>query len=330
MNEYMICTIRQFLFGFAWVSCHYSFATTKITEFIMSKTVLVLGSSGRFGRHACACFQSAGWQLRRFRRDGQNLKEAARGVDVIVNGWNPAYPDWQRQVPALTAQVIAAAKTAGATVIVPGNIYVYGKGAPAVLRADTPHAATNPLGRVRRTMEETLRASGVRCILLRAGDFIDTRPSGNWFDKVMTAKLAKGNFIYPGPADCPHGWAFLPDLAQVAVDLAERRAQLARFEDIGFGGYSVSGQEMAQALSAVCGREIALRRLNWLPFRALSPVAPMLRHLCEMRYLWAMPHRIDESRLREILPRYAITPLPGALRQALGGMEESQGSGWTA
>jgi glutamyl-tRNA synthetase len=40
--------------------------------------------------------------------------EAVKGIDIIVNGWNPAYPDWAKQVPGITRDVIAAAKSVNA------------------------------------------------------------------------------------------------------------------------------------------------------------------------------------------------------------------------
>jgi hypothetical protein len=45
-------------------------------------------------------------------------------------------------VPGLTAKVIAAAKATGAAVMIPGNVYVFGRDLPEVLTPDTPHAAT--------------------------------------------------------------------------------------------------------------------------------------------------------------------------------------------
>ena len=45
---------------------------------------------------------SAGWQVTRFRRGG-DMKAAAMGMDVIVNGLNPPmYHDWARLIPAIT------------------------------------------------------------------------------------------------------------------------------------------------------------------------------------------------------------------------------------
>lgn len=282
----------------------------------MTRTVLILGASGRFGRACDAAFSAAGWKARRFDRKRDSLRQMAMAADVIVNAWNPFYPDWAKQVPRLHAQVIEAAKASGATVIVPGNVYVFGADTPAPWSEHSPHLAQNPLGRIRCEMEAAYRASGVRTILLRAGDFIDTSASGNWFDTVMAAKLGKGRFTYPGNPEIPHAWAYLPDLARAAVQLAERD-DLEVFEDIPFPGYTVTGQEMLDALNRVLARPAVLKPFAWWPLRLASPFWPMGRCLCEMRYLWDTPHRLDGARFDALLPRFRQTPLPQALASAV-------------
>jgi len=284
----------------------------------MPKTVLILGANGRFGRHACAAFKSRGWEVRQFDRASGNLREAATGADVIVNAWNPAYPDWATQVPKLTAQVIDAAKSCGATVIIPGNVYNYGADAPAVYGPDTPHGATNPLGRIRIEMEATYRASGVRTIVLRAGDFINTQASGNWFDMIMIPKLGKGRFIYPGNPDIAHAWAWLPDLTSVAAELADIRAELPAFTDVSFPGFTMTGNELCAAIGTSLGRPVKLKKMSWLPLQIARPFWPVARHLLEMRYLWNKPHRIDGALFSSLLPNFKMTPLTKALPLALG------------
>ncbi len=284
----------------------------------MGGSALILGANGRFGGAVAGSLAGAGWRVRAFARGRDDLMQAARGADVIVNGWNPAYPRWQRELPLQTARLIAAARASGATVIVPGNVYVYGPDMPARLTPGTPQRARNPLGRARREMETAWRDSGVATILLRAGDFIDTAPSGTWFDRVLTARLDRGSFTWMGRWDLPHAWAFLPDLARAALALAERRRELARFEEIPFPGYSLGGEEMARVLERACGRALRRRNHDWTLFRALAPISPLLRHVLEMRYLWDRPHVLDETRFREVLPDFRPTPPVDALRQAVG------------
>ena len=283
----------------------------------MQKTVLILGASGRFGRHMADAFGAAGWQLRLFDRARDDLNSAAEGADIIVNGWNPPYQHWQAEVPGQTARIISAARSHGASVIVPGNVYVYGPDMPARLAPDTPHRAENPLGRVRREMEAAYRASGVPTILLRAGDFIDTEASGNWFDRVLTARLSKGVFTYMGPWDVAHAWAFLPDLARAGVALAEQRDRLAQFQEVPFPGYTLSGEELAQALEQATGRKLRRKSMNWTLFRSLALVWPLMRHVLEMRYLWNRPHSLDGAVLQALLPDFQPTAPVDALRRAL-------------
>lgn len=284
----------------------------------MSKTVLILGASGRFGRHASAAFKSRNWEVRNFDRAKDNLRTAATGADVIVNAWNPAYPDWAAQVPQLTAQVINAAKISDATVIIPGNVYTYGVDAPDIFSASTPHRAENPLGRIRIELETAYRTSGVRTIILRAGDFIDTQASGNWFDAMMIPKLGKGQFTYPGNPDIAHAWAWLPDLTNAAVDLAEMRADLPAFVDVPFQGFTLTGNELCKTIGTCLGRPITLKKMNWLPLQIARPFWPLARHLLEMRYLWNKPHQIDGEKFESLLPDFNMTSLATALPLALG------------
>lgn len=286
----------------------------------MNRTVLVLGASGRFGRHACEAFDAAGWAVRRFDRARDDLDQAARGAGVIVNAWNPPYPDWARLVPGLNARVIAAARKADATMILPGNVYVFGADTPGPWSEVTPHRATNPLGRIRIAMEAACRDSGVRTIVLRAGDYLDTAASGNWFDRVMAKDLHKGRFTYPGNPGIDHAWAFLPDVARAAVALAECGDRLPVFADIPFAGYTISGAGMAKMLKRATGRPLHLRRMSWLPLHLARPVWPMARCLVEMRYLWDTPHRLDGARLRALLPEFGVTPPETALAAAAAPM----------
>ena len=283
----------------------------------MPKTVLILGASGRVGRHAADAFWTAGWRVRLFDRETDDLMVSAKGADVIVNGWNPAYPDWAAEVPDLTARVIAAAEANGATIILPGNVYVFGKMTPSPWSEGSRHAATNTLGQIRVEMEAAYRASSAQVLILRAGDFLDTEASGNWFDAVIAKSADKGALVAPGNPDALHAWAYLPDLAQAMVALANKRVDLERFEDIPFDGYTLSLNDMARIAGQATGREFRVKRMAWWPLVIAVPFWKMARHLIEMRYLWSLPHSLDGSKMEEILPEFRPTDPATALASAL-------------
>lgn len=290
----------------------------------MTGTVLVLGANGRFGRSAAEAFWNAGWRVSVFDRSTDDLESAARGIDVIVNGWNPAYPDWEVTVPQLTQAIIEAAKSSGATVLQPGNVYVFGEHSGPVVDEHTPHGAQNPLGQIRIEMEAAYRAADVPVILLRAGDFLDTEASGNWFDKVLIQPIAKNKISYPGPLDTDHAWAYLPDMARAAVALCDIRSDLPKFADIPFAGYTLTGHELAALCAQALARPIRAKRMNWLPVYLVRPFWKVAKHLLEMKYLWRLPHHLDDSTLTTLLPNFTPTEPVEAIRMALSPVMEAQ------
>ncbi len=276
--------------------------------------VLILGASGSFGSNCVQAFTTAGWEVRKFRRGQEDMVEAAKGMDVIVNGLNPPnYKGWVVELPKIARQVVAAAKASGATVIQPGNVYNYGA-RPGMWDENTPHAATTKKGKARIAMERVLRESGVQVIILRAGDFLDTKQSGNFID-FLTSKLAKGQFIYPGRVDVDHAWAFLPDMARAAVGLADMRGKLGRYEDVPFVGLTLSGEDMRAALAALMGREVVLKPFPWLMMKLLSPFWLLAREMQEMRYLWDTPHSLSPARMQQLLPDFKGADVQAVLRQ---------------
>lgn len=291
----------------------------------MTGTVLILGASGRFGRAAAHAFSEAGWQVRRFDRARDNLDTALAGVDVAVMAANPpGYQFWAKELIPLHRKVADAAARAGVTVILPGNVYVFGPKAPSPWRPDTPHLAENPLGRLRIAVEALYRDSGAQTIVLRCGDFIDGEDSGNWFESHIANCLHKGFIRYPGDPDAPHAWAWLPDAGRAAVALAERRQSLGQYEDVPFPGYTLSGREMAALLAKASGRPVAVKRFPWAFLRLAGPFMPAMKGILEMRYLWSLPQRLDGVRLTELVPDFVPVPAEQALAEALRRM--GQGS----
>ncbi len=282
----------------------------------MSKTALILGATGRFGRHMADALTRHGWTVRPFNRAKDDLVQAAEGADLIVNAWNPPYSKWAVLVPDLTKQVIAAAKSSGAAVLIPGNVYVFGEDLPAIIGPDTPHRATNSLGHIRRQLEAAYRDAGVKTIILRAGDYIDTETSENWLHKIIAAKIAKGRFSYPGPLDRPHAWAYLPDLTEAGAMLADRLESLPLFSDYMFEGYTLTGAELAQAVQAATGQPVKAKVMSWMPIHLMRPFWAEAKHLVEMRYLWRRPHQGNGQALAQSLPTVPHTPLKEALQKA--------------
>lgn len=305
----------------------------------MTGTALILGANGRVGRATTLAFANAGWQVRAASRLGKSapvkgvsniacnvldqaaLIDAAQGADVIVHAVHPAYPDWAKIMPIHTANIIAAGLASGATVLISGNVYPFGENAAVTLDENDTPVPTTRKGVLRVTMEHAFKDAveqGLRSVVLRSGDFIEQTRSGNWFDAYITNKVHKGKFTYPGRMDAVHAWAYLPDVAQAMVGLAEQRAGLPAFSSFGFEGFSLTGAELMVAAEKTVGRPLRRSYFPWPLLRALSPFSPLIYETLEMRYLWNTPHRIEGSALRAALPGFVETPLAEAMADVLG------------
>jgi len=282
-------------------------ADTGMTGTGMTGTVLILGASGLFGSRCAQAFAVAGWTVRRYQR-GTDMNAAAIGADVIVNGLNPPmYHDWARLIPQLTEQVIAAAKASGATVIVPGNVYPFGD-QPGPWGPDTAHRPVARKGHIRMAMEAAYRSADVQVILVRGGDFLDAAKPTTAMNMVSLKSAPKGKIALMGASDAPRAYAYLPDLARAAVELAAIRARLPRYTDVPFAGLTFSMDDLRRELQRQTCRKFHYTPFPWWFMRAAAPFWELARELIEMRYLMTTPHRLDPAPMASLLPQFETTP----------------------
>jgi nucleoside-diphosphate-sugar epimerase len=283
----------------------------------MTQAVLILGVSGKIGSHAATAFESAGWSVRNYDRATNDMTRAAMGADVIVNGLNPPnYHNWSRLIPQITAQVIAAAKASGATVIVPANIYNFGN-QPGTLDENTPQHPNTRKGTIRVAMEKAYADAGVKTILLRAGNFID--PNGN--DDIMSVatmrSIRKDKLVYMGDPTAMQAYCYMLDWARAAVMLAEQRDQLEAYADIPFPGHAFTTEQLQQEIADHLGRPIKLSAFPWWAMTMLSPFWELARELAEMRYLYEMSHQLSAAKFNQLLPDFTPTDLQTVMHAGL-------------
>lgn len=273
----------------------------------MTKTVLILGPSGKIGTHSARSFKADGWNIRKYDRT-TDMTEAAMGVDVIVNGLNPpAYKNWEANIPKITRDVLKAAKASGATVIIPGNVYNFGNQA-GIYDENTPQKTHTIKGNIRIEMERAYRDSGVQTIILRAGNFIDPDRNGDVFSVALLRSIAKGKITTMGRPDIPQAYCYLPDWARAAVALANKRNDLARFEDVPFAGHTFTLEMLKETLEITQG-PLKFDVFPWWFMTLASPFWGLAKELLEMRYLWNLNHQISGKKMAKLLPEFEATPL---------------------
>jgi nucleoside-diphosphate-sugar epimerase len=256
-----------------------------------------------------------------------DVVEAAQGAALIVHGANPpAYRNWRGLAIPMLASSIEAARITGARLMLPGNVYNFGPDAGEMLTEDSPQHPITRKGQVRVEMEEMLRHAasyGVRSVVIRAADFLGAGAPSSWFQAAMVKPgRPVRSFTYPGALEVGHAWAYLPDLAETFVRIAEREHELADFEIFHFEGHWLAeGGAILGAVARVVGDdELKLKRFPWAAIYALSPFVAMFREMIEMRYLWRRPLRLDNAKLVAFLGGEPRTELDAAIAATLAGM----------
>ena len=314
-----------------------------------ASTVLILGARGRLGLAATRAFAEAGWQVYAQMRPGATgpamagvhwisalaedtpaLAARSQGAQVVVHAMNPAYTHraWRKHAQALMDAAIEVTRTLGATLVLPGSVYNYGRSMPPVLREDTPQTALDFKGRMRIQLEQRLQIATqdgtMRAIVLRAGDFFGSG-AGSWLDLAIAKHLIRGRITWPGPLGVSRPWAYLPDLARTLVRVAEERHRLLPFDTLHFAGQQVTAQQWIQVLTTVAVEQgwaadpasVRVGQLPWPLLRVAGLVMPTFAALADVRYLWSTPHGLDNTRLRALIGEEPHTPFEQAVRRAL-------------
>ena len=315
-----------------------------MTSIASRPAVLILGANGRFGLAAAQAFDAAGWTvLAHVRRDAAaGMPASARlvrgdiaelpallGADdmpsVVIHALNPIYTRWDEEALPLARAGMDLAERLGARFMLPGNVYNFGAGMPALIDEATPQRPTTSKGRLRAEMEAELgrraAAGRLRSTVITAGDFFGAG-TGSWFDQAIVKSIAKGKLVYPGRLDLVHAWAYLPDFARAFVALADSGAK--PFERFHFTGHAMTGHQFlaateraADSLALTPARGWRHGTMPWALIRALGTVVPMWRELARMSYLWRVPHALDGKKLAARCPQLTSTPIVDALRESL-------------
>jgi nucleoside-diphosphate-sugar epimerase len=315
-----------------------------------SNTALILGATGGIGGEVARQLRDGGWNVRALQRGAarpieqregitwirgdamiaDDVRAAAEGCSVIVHAVNPpGYRRWSELVLPMLGNTIAAARAVGATIVLPGTVYNFGPDALPLLTEESPQHPVTRKGAIRVEMERRLyqaSKTGVRVLIVRAGDFFGPTARNNWFSQGLV-KPGKplGAVSIPNSRGVGHNWSYLPDVARTMIALLLRREALERFATFHMAGHwDADGTQMAAAIQRAsmrhAGGKPRIAAFPWWLVSLVSPFVTTCREMLEMRYVWREPVHLDNTRLIGELGREPHTPLDEAVDATLRGL----------
>ena len=243
--------------------------------------------------------------------DSANAARAAAAVDTLFYTVGVPYPQFQ-QHPKLTGVALKAAATAGVRRYVHvSTVYPYGVPQQEFVNESHPRNPTAFKGRMRRDQEDLVMAAdnakGMRTTLLRPPDFYGPDSELSSVRSIFDAALKGGTANVIGPIDTPHEFIFVPDLAETLIELSEKDEAYGNAWNVAGPGL-ITTRQFADLVFGAVHRKSRLRVIGKFMLRVAGLFDPVLRELVEMHYLWTTPVILDDTRLRQLLPRLHKTP----------------------
>lgn len=317
-------------------------------------TVLVLGGGGAFGGAVTSELLSRGIPVRLIVRDaprawtrfgddpnlrmvkGDALDPAlvlrmAEGCEAIVQGAGGPMRTWGTHLARMNANVIEAARAHGATVLAPGVTLSLGAWTARPMPEAAPARPTGAAGLVRARLEDQFRmaaasesADGRRCrtLLLRLCDCFGPTVRNQLVDDIFARALSGEPMIAWGNPEAARQWAYMPDVARVAVDLlimGRGAHAFDGFEIINFGGYTLRPARLLyeKAALALGYSRCPMRRRTWLGARVRSLTSAEARERLERRAEFDRGVLLDSAKLLRLFPQLELTPLDEAIVRTL-------------
>jgi nucleoside-diphosphate-sugar epimerase len=238
--------------------------------------------------------------------------DAAAGATSIYHCVNPPYDTnaWATLLPRYMENLIVAAGTAGARLVVLDNLYMLGRTGGRPMNEDTPPNPCSRKGEIRAAIARLLfdahNRGEVRAVAGRASDFYGPGGAVTYFgDYFWKPALAGRKVQSPVNPAAIHTYHYIPD---VAAGLAA----------LGLEGEDVLGRawmlpcqpaqsmnDLVERFSQVLGRPIQITQVPRLMLRAMGLFVPLVRELNEMLYQWDAPFVVDDRRFRE---RFKLSP----------------------
>ena len=231
---------------------------------------------------------------------------AAAGVDTIFYTVGVPYPQFE-QHPKLTRVALEATAPAGVRHFVHlSTVYPYGVPQQEFVSESHPRNPQAFKGRMRKEQEDLVLAAnnpkGMRTTILRPPDFYGPDSELSYVRAIFDAALNGGTANVIGPIDTPHEFIFVPDVAETLIALSEKAEAYGKAWNVAGPGLMTTRQFAEQVFGAVHQKPRLRVAGSKVMLRVLGVFNPFLREVVEMHYLWTTPVKLDDTRLRQLLP----------------------------
>jgi len=313
----------------------------------------IVGATGAVGKALAAEFARAGTPFRVVARSEEKLRRdfgqygdlveyrvadlqdpltaaaATKDIDLVFYTVGVPYTHFSLH-PKLTRTALDAATASRVKrFVLVGTVYPYGIPRTDFVDESHPREPNTFKGRMRKDQEDLVLAAdgrdGLRTTILRPPDFYGPESELSYASDIFKAALEGRPANVIGPVDTPHEFVFVPDVAKTLIALSNHEAAYGQSWNLAGPGV-ITTKQFAEMVFTAAGQKLRLRVAGKRTLNMLGIFKPMLREIAEMNYLWTTPVKLDDSRLRRLLPELRKTSYEEGIRLTLEALRERKRS----
>ncbi len=247
------------------------------------------------------------------------FRNAMMGTDAVfhcIHASTYTAEAWRWELPGTEKNVLHAAGQAGAVVVFPESLYSYSSPSQ-IMTERSPRKATGGTRGVRTMLLQARAESATRTVSVVASGFFGPRVRKAHAGERMVARILAGRSLqFPGSADVPHTFSYVPDFAAAMIRAAETPAAWNQVVHA-LSLPAPSQRELAQAFATSAGvRPPWISTMPGWVVRAAGLVSGKMRELVETMYQFREPF-IMESTASSALLGLEPTPLVRAAAETV-------------
>ncbi len=259
--------------------------------------------------------------------NGINVKESVIGASVVYQCVNPPYNKWSEQFPTMQNNILNAAASVNATLIIGENVYMYGDTNGKRMTEDLPYVAATRKGKIRAQMSldalQAHRDGKLQIAIGRGSDFfgpyvLDSAMGDRQFGFAVQGKKAS----LTGNIDVPHTFTYINDFGKALVTLAENEKSFGEAWHVP-NAEALTQKEFIHAVFKELGKEPSYSALGKMMMRIGGLFIMEARESVEMMYEYEKPFVVDSKKF-EMSFGWKATDNESAIRETVQWYKDNQ------
>ncbi len=260
-------------------------------------------------------------QLTVFEGDAFNpadVRKAAQDVDIVFQCAAVPYNEMEKKQLPLGESVMGAMASLQKKIVFVDGIYPYGD-VNGIVEETTPKHPNTRKGKIKLALANLIFSDmykDAKPIIARLPDYYGpTAGVSSYLGSTLIGIANEKPTIFIGNLHTPREYVYLPDAAQMIVEIALRDESYRQEWNI--PGQVISGEEIVRIAQSMVGKRRMVIPLGSFSLRMLGLVNPVMGEIVEMLYLTKRPVIISGAKYQNEIGNIFRTPFATGIRETI-------------